>query len=259
MPFVIELEHSILLKQFHEFYSEVIRRKQEIRENVHAPLAPKPHSSVSPAGESAYPVFIGLLEILENQEREVRQRSGEYGVRFYKEGQYVMTALADEIFLHMDWEGREEWKSNLLEYKLFDTYVAGERFFARLDELLRERSPAYAEMAAIYFLALSLGFRGKFRDEDDGGQLAFYRRQLYAFIFRTDPNLTDASRLLFPQPYKNIFSDGGSKRLPRVRWWIVLAVCGVIFLIISHAIWNHLTGDLIQIAEDIIQKSGNTN
>jgi len=40
-----------------------------------------------------------------------------------------MAAFADEVFIHMDWEGKRAWTSNLLESTLFHSHVAGERFF----------------------------------------------------------------------------------------------------------------------------------
>jgi hypothetical protein len=31
------------------------------------------------------------------------------------EAQYAMAAFADEVFIHLDWEGKRTWTSNLLE------------------------------------------------------------------------------------------------------------------------------------------------
>ncbi len=60
----------------------------------------------------------------------------------YFEAQYVMAAFADDVFIHLDWEGRRAWTSNLLEATLFQSHVAGEMFFEKLDRLLRDRDPA---------------------------------------------------------------------------------------------------------------------
>ncbi|HEY7116735.1 MAG TPA: DotU family type IV/VI secretion system protein, partial [Tepidisphaeraceae bacterium] len=45
-------------------------------------------------------------------------------------------ALADEIFLNTEWEGRSYWVSNLLETKIYQTHAAGELFFQKLERLL---------------------------------------------------------------------------------------------------------------------------
>src|SRR5215217_502558 len=93
----------------------------------------------------------------------------------YFEAQYVMAAFADEVFIHLEWEGRRAWTSNLLETALFQTHVAGETFFDKLDQLLRERDPAQKSLAGVYFAALSLGFRGKYHGLNDHGKLRRYR------------------------------------------------------------------------------------
>jgi hypothetical protein len=84
----------------------------------------------SPTGKSdmmAEEALRRLQTLLEMQALEAGRRGGEYGVLYYKEAQYVMAALADEIFLTLDWTGRDTWRSDLLETRLFGTYDAGEK------------------------------------------------------------------------------------------------------------------------------------
>jgi len=121
----MELEKSLLLNQFHEFYSEVICQKRMIQSYTESlPQEEAPESGEAPSEkEGIHTVSLKLLSLLEEQALEAGRRGGEYGVRFYREAQYIMAALADEIFLNMDWEEREAWKSNLLEFKLFGTHV----------------------------------------------------------------------------------------------------------------------------------------
>ncbi|QTA85768.1 DotU family type IV/VI secretion system protein [Desulfonema magnum] len=248
-----ELENSFFLRQFYEFYSEVIVQKK-IAESYAKRSLMAGGGAMSSETETIHPIHMTLLNLLDRQVLEARRHGGEYGVTFYKEAQYVMAALADDIFLHIDWDGRENWKSDLLEFKLFGTYTAGEIFFRNLEKLLKDRDPGYMEIAAVYFLAISLGFRGKFRDKDDGGQIANYRRQLFAFIFQKDPDLLAESRKLFPDTYAHILSQAEGKKLPYLKWWIGLIVLLIIlFLIISYGIWTDLTEDLIDIAEDILR------
>ncbi len=250
-----EIFNSFLLSQFHEFYSEVINQKKviEARSKTLEPVG----ESRKPVEEGGHPVFMKLLAILEKQVLEARAYGGEYGVAFYKEAQYVMAALADEIFLNTEWDGKEEWMANLLEFKLFGTYNAGDFFFQKLDKILKDRDPAYTEMAAVYFLSLSMGFKGKFRNMDDGGQLEFYRRQLFAFIFKKNSDIMEETRKLFPQPYEHTLTQGTGEKLPYNRIWIgLMIVLGVVFLGASHGIWMHLTDDLVGIVNKIILEFG---
>lgn len=185
---------------------------------------------------------------------------GEYGVDYYKKAQYVMAALADEVFLNMPWQGRELWKSNLLEYKFFGTHVAGELLFEKIEELLKDRDPALIEIAAVYLMALALGFRGKFKDKDDAGMLDYYRNQLFTFIFKTNADLTSETKQLFPETYNYTLDKSEGKRLPYLnRWLAVIVLIAVLFLAGSYAVWDQQTTDLVTIAEEITRGAYTAN
>lgn len=250
-----QLDNSYLLAQFHEFYSEVIRFKQAIRSATSIFTTEEPSQEDLESRVTAQSINQRLLSILEQQAIEAGRRGGEYGATFYKEVQYVMAVLGDETFLNIDWEGKEGWKSNLLEYKLFGTHVAGELFFQKLSKFLAERDPAFIEIALMYLLALSLGFQGKFRDKDDRGQIDYYRRQLFTFIFHRNPDILSESKLLFPEAYAYTLDEATGRKLPHVRRWIwVVVLLIVVFLILSHGLWIHLIDDLDQIIQQILSR-----
>jgi len=249
-----ELEDSFLLKQFREFYSEVIRQKEKLGLSEKSNTESKPDISAesSTEKEGTHPVHLALMHILEQQVLDSRRSGGEFGVSYYKEAQYVMAALADEIFLHTDWDGRELWKSDLLEFKFFGTHVAGELFFEKLDALLKEQDPAQVELAAVYHLALSLGFRGKYHDKDDGGLIEHYLRQIFAFIFKREQDIADESKQLFQEAYTYTLDKGKGGRLPYLKTWFgIIALIIILYLIASHGVWNYLTSDLVDIVEKI--------
>ncbi len=75
---------------------------------------------------------------------------------------YAVTAFLDEVILNSEWSYRTDWSIQPLQMELFGTNLAGEEFFTRLDELLREQ-PGRADMLEVYYLCLSLGFEGKYR------------------------------------------------------------------------------------------------
>jgi type VI secretion system protein ImpK len=205
----------------------------------------------------ADPVRRHLISVLEGQVPESRRRGGEYGVGYYRDAQYAMAALADEIFLTLDWPGREVWRGRLLEYELFGTYTAGETLFERVDRLLKDRDPSDGELAAVYLLALALGFRGKFRDVDDGGQIEYYRRQLFAFLFQGRPDLEREDRRLFPEAYANTLTRDEGERLPYIRRWLwLMAGIVAVFLLASVVVWQVVTADLAQEVADLLRRFG---
>ena len=172
----------------------------------------------------------------------------------YFEAQYVMAAFADEIFIHLDWEGKRAWTSNLLETALFQTHVAGETFFDKLDQLLRERDPAQKSLAAIYLSALSLGFRGKYHGLNDHGKLRRYRQELFAFVFRQPPDLINESRVAFPDSYVQNLKKEKRKKLtnPRV-WLLVFGLMLVSYVAASHGVWLSLTSRLESVNKRIVE------
>ena len=213
---LISDKSSPLLARFKEFYFELIRLKRLVSEpGTPGQVSPAPATIVpgeAPEGASAtdalaLDVWQRLLTLLERQSLSVGDRSGVFGLEVYREAQYVMAALADEIFLNIDWPGGDFWSTHLLESRLFKTHVAGEMFFKKLDRLLQERDPVYADLAMIYFLALALGFKGRYRDVPDSRQLDFYRHQTFAFVYRDDPRLLDQSGYLFPGAYAQTLDE----------------------------------------------------
>jgi type VI secretion system protein ImpK len=172
----------------------------------------------------------------------------------YLEAQYVMAAFADDVFIHLQWEGRRAWTSNLLESALFQSHVAGEKVFEKLDRLLRHRDPANKSLAAVYLSALSLGFRGKYHGLNDHGKLRRYRRDLFDFIFNKPADLLNESKVAFPDSYVQNVRKEKRKKLTNPRVW--LAVLGVVFLTYlaaSHGVWLSLTSRLEKANNEIIE------
>lgn len=77
------------------------------------------------------------------------------------DSRYALAAFVDEAVLRSQWAGKEQWADNPLQIQLFETYLAGEGFFEKL-ETLRARGESAAEVLEIYYLCLILGFEGKY-------------------------------------------------------------------------------------------------
>ena len=259
---------SFLLEQFREFYQEVVRWKRLAAREGSAlaavsaagggpgglvlagpgapgPLmlvgaaAPAPAAPPAPATVAPATVWQALLGLLNRQEAEVRRSGGEYAAVIYRRAQYVMAALADEIFLYLDWPGREAWRANLLEFKLFQSYRAGEEIFHRIEALLRTRDPADAELGKIYLMALALGFRGQLRGPEAQARIDWYRRELYTFLTNRDPGMPRDPHSLFPEAYQsNVEAAGAGRRLSAVRRWMLAGLLlALLWILVSHRVW----------------------
>lgn len=274
-------ERNFLLEQFREFYATCLRLKQELEEraaraaaheededddpqivseeDIDMPLALRDEGQGAAAAVQAQTpeaearrIQDELLALVQGQAQAVMRRGDEREARRYREVQYVMAALADEVFLNVNWEGREYWAANLLEQSLFHTHDAGTRFFTNLEELLKGRDPTRAEVAAAYLMALSLGFRGRYQDIESQPRLENFRHQLFALLFQRNAGLAEDAQL-YPQTYAHTLTGKQVQWLPVLRPWL-LAMGGVVlgYLVLSHAIWAHEIDDV----SDITQRVG---
>jgi len=236
-------QSSFLLTQFREFYAEVARLKRAVELSGSVYVFDLPSANAEDPTASVNGVWQHLHSVLERQALEAGQTGGAFAFEIYREAQYVMAALADEIFLHLNWDGRANWP--LLESKLFQSHIAGELIFQRLDRLLQRRDPFYLDLAAVYFFALSLGFQGKFRGTDTMGSLVQYRRQLFAMIYRRNPALFNSATPLFPQTYQSTLDRGAGRKLPSQKVWLgLVAAVLVVWLGASHFAWSSVSSQV---------------
>ena len=235
---------TYLVEQFRAFYAELVALKQAIARG---------DRTVAAGGENADSqdgqierVANRLSQVLERQALDAKRLGGDYGVALYREAQYVMAALADEIFLNeVHWETRDAWNTQLLEQRFFGTYSAGDEFFRRVQQLLQDRNRVYVGLAVIYLMALALGFQGKYRDQPEQPEIASLKRRLYEFVFRHAPDLSSASRRASPGAYLHTVREGVVQDLPYLRLWLIaLGITVVLYLLISWILWRDVTAPL---------------
>lgn len=249
---------SFVINNFSAFYAEVVRQKERIAE-ILAQLRRSPGEESTDADAAkalAASVSDELYRILKTQEIEANQLAGEFASAYYKEAQYIMAGLADELFLHFAWPGRDYWQEVLLEMRLFGTHVAGKRFFESLDKLLDARDSTNQEMGEIYLSALGLGFLGRYRALGADKILEQYRERLYTFVTHARPKLFQGERSLFPEAEHYTIRDANPKNLMEPRlWWIIYASTVFALLAASYGAWHNATVNLSR-AVDAVYKTG---
>jgi len=75
---------------------------------------------------------------------------------------FAVVAFIDETIQGLDWPGKSQWLMNPLQTVRFGRSDAGEEFFKRLQNL-RMDPRRDAEVLEVYYLALALGFKGKYQ------------------------------------------------------------------------------------------------
>ncbi len=241
---------SFIVECFEEFYREVLKHKQLVYTKAWAKETGE--QTTSPESVAEY-IITNLQTYLEQQALTASHGGNSFTENYYSEAQFIMVALADEVFLNIDWPGRAYWESNLLEQRLYNSHSAGQTFFTNLDKLLKNKDPIRVDLAVLYLNALGLDFQGKYRHFDDEGALKSYRKKLFTFINRTEPYLFQVKSTLFPEAYSHTLEGSGSKDLPNLRnWYIVFAGLGLTYLIVSYIIWYSATSDVSRILNRII-------
>lgn len=223
-----------LLACFHEFHAEVVRLKQEV-------------TRVDPPPPDPEEVKSRLVTLFERQSTDAQQRLADHEQPSFKEAQYVMVAMADEVFLRLDWNGRGLWTSRPLEAEEpFYSHVAGERIFQRIDEIIREREAVSVELLSVYLAALALDFQGKYRyraeDRADAKEPARYRRDLAKQLEQVDAAAVRPTDELCPAAYDATLAGAVRRGLPTRRVAVlVLLIVVLCWLFIGQALWYYQT------------------
>ena len=74
---------------------------------------------------------------------------------------FALVAFLDESIIRSEWQHKTEWRASPLQFDRFGRDDAGEEFFTRLTAIRAERT-VRADVLQIYFLCLTLGFKGKY-------------------------------------------------------------------------------------------------
>ncbi|MDR2646211.1 MAG: DotU family type IV/VI secretion system protein [Holosporaceae bacterium] len=191
-----------------------------------------------------------MSSILKASLQEERSLLAEVDVR---ETVYVMAAIADEVFLNIEWPGKGYWEENILEQQYFGTQIAGEKIFNQIDDLMMKKELLSVRKAEVYLKALALGFKGKYRGcEDEQLEIDLYREKLFDFIRRNDKSIFFIGNRLFQKEYTYTIPTIHRKLLPDAS--IINYLCAFfvfMFTVISSVVWLFETKDMQLLLADI--------
>lgn len=252
---------SFLMQNFQEFYRELLLQKEtaiktleDIGEIKMEDLAPSSEQVLSQENKHKDANIETVTDSIQHTFRIMFERFslntqnqvGDFAVSHFQDALYAMVALLDETFLSFYWIGKNRWERNLMEKQIFHTQIAGELVFRKVDDLLATNDPVRNDVANIYMMILSLGFKGKYRDEDGDNQIDWYRQELYKMINRHAPLLFSMGRdHLIPECYDHIISIPAGKGIPDVRSWVTaFAAILLVFIVVSSFLWFKLVRDM---------------
>jgi type VI secretion system protein ImpK len=152
--------------------------------------------------------------------------------------QFAFVALVDEVLLYKPWPAQDLWQEMPLEQRLFGSRIAGERLPAQIDILLKEQDPLNRDMAVIYLMCLTLGFRGGLRSAGGAEQGKEWCRQLFAFGYRRDPEYSHLANILERDTLNEPARLTGRRLLPDSFRLLVIIGALIFFLILlGQLLW----------------------
>jgi type VI secretion system protein ImpK len=218
-----------LIDTFRELYADAVRAARVI-------AVPEPPDSES--------VRQRLLSKLSQQGAEARERLADHEMAEFEEAQYVIVAMVDEFFIYLlDWRGQDAWAARPLEAERpFNSQIAGERIFQRLDTILGGRRSVSGELLDVYLAALSLGFRGRYRFDPRSTEPERYRRELVKQMRRVAPEKLVPSPEICPAALAHMSQKERRQGLRSLREGALpLAVVIGAMLFLAHTLWYYRT------------------
>jgi type VI secretion system protein ImpK len=196
-----------------------------------------------------------MMKIIEDV-TEVMLAKSRAAPRFIVDAKYVITVFADEIFLNLKWDGAAFWRMTLLEKQLFQTEVAGDRFFSMADEIMVDIRNE--EMAFLYLMALSLGFKGKYRGTTNSDErISWYKSRLHAMLSTKQSSLFFPGRIhMIGSCYEYTHFESDDSHLPDHRFWSwCIASVVVVYIVVSYVVWCGITGEIHDLLKQISEQT----
>ncbi len=239
--------HKFLLASFTAFYCRTAAIKKAAASGNYGTVLPdltdlaNTETGQIAGADLAYRVSCSLRDFLEKQARTIRNIRTDAEIAAYREAQYLMAVLADEIFiLELEWPGRDFWENNLLEKYFFKSCSSATTFFRRLDLLLdREvKESLHEELAIVYLMCLRLGFSGQYRDQPGRKAIAAYQQKLLRFIGYEGAEDAFASKIC-QQAYDHSLNPLHKQRLSSlISWRRAGSVAVLAYLLASYLAWE---------------------
>lgn len=155
---------------------------------------------------------------------------------------YALVALTDELVMSKGGELRDYWLPRSLQLQLFNTNVAGEGFFANLQNLRHD--PSRMDVLKVYYLCLLFGFQGQYRVR--GGEI-----ELASILDEVGSTLTRAGMIgdsaLSPHAARPQENLGG------VRSHMPLVYISIAAVVLSLGIYFGLQWSVASQADDLIE------
>jgi type VI secretion system protein ImpK len=185
---------------------------------------------------------IRVNELFEKFERDARVAGiDNEKIRLAK---FALVAFLDETIISSEWNQKDDWLSEPLQIKMFDTFNAGEEFFTYMHDL-RQQTGRNKEVLEIFYLCLSLGFKGKYQLQSPEN----LRRVIDDLNLELHPEMYSTIDAISPNGKpKDTFIQAATGGIPL---WVYPAAALVLFIIFYIIMSLSISGSAENVAESL--------
>ncbi len=184
-----------------------------------------------------------IYDILNAFERAARR--ADFSPKQVEEAKFALVAFIDEAILASNWDAKDVWLAQPLQLELYDRYDAGEEFFTRL-EAMQAEPEKHAELLEIYYLILTLGFKGRYH-LSEAARLRYLIEELYYELQRMGKAPAGLS------PHGQRPEPDAAVRQQGLPLWMLLAAGAGIFALLYIVLSLVMTGSAQNVVEVIEQ------
>lgn len=165
------------------------------------------------------------------------------------EFQFLLAAWADESLIKIGQDRLSLTQRGNVERSIFGTVHAGDEFFCAVERMVSRRNADDIAMAGAYWLALMVGFEGRYIGNSGGRELRRYADSLRSMALRVAAPLDSPENL----SYRSVTPAKGSTRTtagwpPRPRTAIALTLTLLVTVVLSLEMhWERNTEKLAQV------------
>lgn len=110
---------------------------------------------VAPSNELR-PKVAGMLEDFERRAERYK-----FNHKIVQVSKFALAAFVDETVLTNNFPLRDEWEKNALQLEYFGEQLAGNKFFDKLEAMLKQIETT-ADAVEVYYFCMLLGFKGRY-------------------------------------------------------------------------------------------------
>ncbi len=102
------------------------------------------------------PKIVGMLDDFEKRAERYR-----FNPKIIRVSKFALASFVDETVLTNNFPLKEEWEKNPLQLEYFGEQLAGNKFFEKLESMLKQIKDT-SDAVEIYYVCMLLGFKGRY-------------------------------------------------------------------------------------------------